>query len=272
MYDCIIIGKGPAGISCAIYLKRFNKNVLVIGRDYGSLGRAKVIENYYGFNSISGAELAKIGEEQAKNLGIEVITDEVLEIEDLTIKTVKTKTNEYSAKTIFLATGKTNSINIPGINNVNVSYCATCDGFFFRNKKLALIGSSSFMYHELEVLKNFTKDITIFTNDETKLENAISGKITRIYEENRIKYIEVGNNTYYFDGIFVASSNDSLSISKHLGLLTDSNNKFEVNNYKTNIKGIFAGGDAIDGLDQVSTSVSDGAKAAIEINKYLKEE
>ena len=269
MYDCIIIGKGPAGISCAIYLKRFNKNVLVIGRDYGSLGKAKVIENYYGFNSISGIELAKIGEEQAKNLGIEVITDEVLEINNLT---VKTKDKEYSAKSIFLATGKSNSVNINGINNVNVSYCATCDGFFFRNKKLALIGSSSFMLHELDVLKNFTKDITIFTNDETKIENAISGKITRIYEENRIKYIEVDNKTYYFDGIFVASNNDSLSISKHLGLLVDNNNKFEVNNYKTNIKGIFAGGDAIDGLDQVSTSVSDGAKAAIEINKYLKEE
>lgn len=86
------------------------------------------------------------------------------------------------------------------------------------------------------------------------------------------KCILVNDTEYLFDGIFVASSNDSMAIAKHLGLITDSNNKFEVDSFKTNIDGIFAGGDAIDGLDQVSTSVSDGAKAAIEINKYLKEE
>lgn len=267
MYDCIIIGKGPAGISCAIYLKRFNKNVLVIGKDYGSLGRAKTIDNYYGFNSISGLELAKKGEEQAKKLGIEVIDDEVLEIDNLT---VKTKTNEYNAKSIFLATGKSNRVNIKGIDSVVVSYCAICDGFFYRKKKIALIGSGEYMNHEYEVLKNFTQDITIFSNG-VDLDNAINGVIEEIYEKDNKKCIKVKGIEYDFDGIFVASSNDSLAIAKHLGLLMDDNNKFTVNNYKTNIDGIFAGGDAIDGLDQVSTSVSDGAKAAIEINKFLKE-
>ena len=261
MYDCIIIGKGPAGISCAIYLKRFNKNVLVIGKDYGSLAKAKQIDNYYGIESINGLDLAKKGEEQAKNLGIEVITDEVLEIMDLT---VKTKTNEYSGKSIFLATGKTNKININGLDKCEVSYCATCDGFFFRKKKIALIGSGEFMNHELEVLKNFTTDITIIEDYNV---------IKELYEDNGKKYISYKNGEIKeFDGIFIATSNDSLAISKHLGLITDSSNKLEVNNYKTNIKGIFAGGDAISGLDQVSTSVSDGAKAAVEINKFLKEE
>ncbi|MCR5462117.1 MAG: NAD(P)/FAD-dependent oxidoreductase [bacterium] len=269
MYDCIIIGKGPAGISCAIYLKRFNKNVLVIGKDYGSLGRAKVIENYYGFNSISGLDLAKKGEEQAKNLGIEVITDEVLEIMGLT---VMTKNNSYEAKSIFLATGKTNKANISGIDDSLVSYCATCDGFFFRGKKIALIGYGDFMMHEYDVLKNFTKDITIFSNSEENIKDLINGKIKKVFSKDEKKCILVNDTEYLFDGIFVASSNDSMAIAKHLGLITDSNNKFEVDNFKTNIDGIFAGGDAIDGLDQVSTSVSDGAKAAIEINKYLKEE
>ncbi len=268
MYDCIIIGKGPAGISCAIYLKRFNKNVLVIGKDYGSLGRAKVIENYYGFNSISGLELAEKGEEQAKNLGIEVITDEVLEIDYLT---VKTKTNAYEAKSIFLATGKSNKANINGINDVLVSYCATCDGFFFRNKKLALIGYGDFMMHEYDVLKNFTKDITIFTNQDITSEY-INGKIEKLYNNDKKKCILVNGSSYEFDGIFIAASNDSLAIAKHLGLVLTSDNKIETNNFKTNIDGIFAGGDTIIGLDQVSTSVSDGAKAAIEINKFLKEE
>lgn len=259
MYDCIIIGKGPAGISCAIYLKRFNKNVLVIGKDYGSLGRAKVIENYYGFNSISGIELAKKGEEQAKNLGIEVLTDEVLEIDNLT---VKTKNNEYSAKSIFLATGKSNKVSISGLNDEFVSYCATCDGFFFRKKKLALIGSGDFLNHEYEVLKNFTNDITIYEDIKN---------IKLDFNDNKKKVI-YNNEVNEYDGIFIACSNDSLSISKHLGLLIDNSNKFIVENYKTNIVGIFAGGDSISGLDQVSTAVSDGAKAAIVINNYLKEE
>ena len=268
MYDCIIIGKGPAGISCAIYLKRFNKNVLVIGKDYGSLGRASVIENYYGVGKISGFDLAKKGEEEAINLGIEVVTDEVIEIDGLT---VKTKDNTYDAKSIFLATGKSNKVNILGINVCQVSYCATCDGFFFRKKKIALIGSGEYMLHELDVLKNFTSDITVFTNTNDSTE-FVSGKITKLYTKDGKKVIEVNNNAYEFDGIFIAANNDSLSISKHLGLLMDENNKIIVENYKTNISGIFAGGDAIDGLDQVSTSVSDGAKAAIEINKFLKEE
>ena len=268
MYDSIVIGKGPAGISCAIYLKRFNKNVLVIGKDYGSLGRASIIENYYGVGKISGLDLAKKGEEEAINLGIEVVSDEVIEIDGLT---VKTKNNSYDAKSIFLATGKSNKVNIPGINDVVVSYCATCDGFFFRKKKIALIGSGEYMMHEYDVLKNFTTDITVFTN-ATGASDYISGKITKIFNKDGKKCIEVNNSTYEFDGIFVAANNDSLSIAKHLGLLMDENNKIIVENYKTNISGIFAGGDAIDGLDQVSTSVSDGAKAAIEINKFLKEE
>jgi thioredoxin reductase (NADPH) len=268
MYDCIIIGKGPCGISCAIYLKRFNKNVLVIGSNYGSLEKASVIENYYGVGSISGLELAKKGEEQAKNLNIEVITDEVLEIEGLT---VKTKTNEYNAKAVFLATGKTNKVNIPGINDIVVSYCATCDGFFFRKKKIALIGYGDYMLHEYDVLKNFTSDITVFTNENINSEY-VNGKITKLFSNDNKKCVEVNNTVYEFDGIFIAANNDSLAISKHLGLVVDDNNKIMVENYKTNIDGIFAGGDAIGGLDQVSTSVSDGAKAAIEINKFLKEE
>lgn len=268
MYDCIIIGKGPAGISCAIYLKRFNKSVLVIGKDFGSLEKATVINNYYGFKEISGIDLAKKGVEQALNLGIEVITDEVLEIDGLT---VKTKTNEYSAKTIFLATGKTNKANIKGINDCLVSYCATCDGFFFRKKKIALIGYGSFMEHELEVLRNFSSDITVFSNSITNDENVIDGIVELLNVDGK-KIIKVNDKTYEFDGIFVAVNNDSLAISKHLGIITDNNNKIEVKNYETNIKGIFAGGDAITGVDQVSTAVADGANAAIVINKYLKEE
>ena len=126
------------------------------------------------------------------------------------------------------------------------------------------------MQHEYEVLKNFTQDITIFSNG-VNIDNAINGVIEEVFLKDNRKTIKVNGVDYDFDGIFVANSNDSLAIAKHLGLLMDDNNKFTVNNFKTNIDGIFAGGDAIDGLDQVSTAVSDGAKAAIEINKFLKE-
>lgn len=269
MYDCIIIGKGPAGISAAIYLKRLNYNVLVIGRDFGSLAKAEKIENYYGFESISGIDLANLGVKQANRLGIDVLTEEVIEITDLTIKTNK---NTYTAKSIFLATGLSTNPNIKGIDKANVSFCAICDGFFYRNKKLAIIGSGDLMIHEKSILENFTKDITIFTNNnDASYDNQVSGVIEGISILDDKKIISVNNKKYEFDQVFIAIKSDSNSLAKHMGLIMK-DNKIVVDNYKTNIKGVFAGGDITLGFNQVSRAVADGANASIAINKFLKSE
>ncbi len=146
VYDSIIIGKGPAGISASIYLKRANCNVLVIGKDGGALEKTSAIDNYYGFsNTITGKELLQQGLEQAQRLEIDIETDEVVSIEKEDYFIVETRNNQYQTKTVILATGANrNTPKIKGIKELEgkgVSYCAICDAFFYRNKKVAVLGS-----------------------------------------------------------------------------------------------------------------------------------
>ena len=278
MYDVVVIGQGPAGISCAIYLKRFNLNPLVIAKDYGTLSINTKIENYYGIESIDGKELIQKGIDQAKSLGIEVINEEVLDIETYPSLEVITKNNRYQAKSIFLALGKSKEkAFIKGLKDYEgkgVSYCATCDGFFYRKKKIGIIGSDDYMLKELDVLKNFSNDIYVFSDKELDIEgvNVINEKIIEVYGNDYLEGVKTINDDYKIDGLFVAlGSQNGFSFAKHLGIMLDENNNIVVNNYMTNIDGIFAGGDVIGGLLQIVKAASDGANAAIEIKKYLKD-
>ncbi len=275
MYDTIIIGQGPAGITAAIYLKRFNLNPIVIAKDYGALNNASLIENYYGIESIKGSELIERGIEQAKQLGIKIVNEEVLAIEGYDTFQVITKNKIYDAKTIFLATGKSrDKLIAKGLKNFEgkgVSYCATCDGFFYRNKKIGIVGEGDYMLQELEVLKNFSKDIYVFSSLNVPGVNLINEKIIEVYGHEKLKGVKTINNDYELDALFIAiGSQSGFSFAKHLGLLLDDNNNIQVENYMTNISGIFAGGDVVGGLLQVCKASSDGAIAAIKIKEYLK--
>lgn len=278
MYDTIVIGKGPAGISCAVYLKRFNLNPLVIGKDNGALEDASYIDNYYGDIHIRGNELAKKGIEQAESLGIEVKTLEVVYVEYDGVYHVVTNNGTFDAKTLFLAMGKKKSQlsirNKSKFDGRGVSYCAICDGFFFRKKKIGLVGDGAFMENEYNVLKNFSEDITIFT-DGGKLSKdfnakVVEGKIVDLLGDDKITQVETTDGKYDVDGLFIALGTQSgLSLAYHLGLEMDEKGYIKVNNYKTNLPGIFAGGDVIGGLLQVSKAVSDGSQAALEIKQFL---
>lgn len=174
MYDVIIIGAGPAGISASLYTIRKNLKTLIIYKEESSLKKAKIIENYYGFeNGIKGEELYKIGIEQAKKIGAETINDEVTNIqigfeENRKIFKVQTLNNEFKSKSVILATG--NKKNKPDIENINrfegkgVSYCAICDGFFYKNKNVAVIGDGNYAISEANDLQNIVKYIKILTN------------------------------------------------------------------------------------------------------------
>ena len=179
MYDVIIIGAGPAGISASLYTIRGNLKTLVIYKEKSALEKAQKIENYYGFeNGIEGKELYKIGIEQAKNLGVEILEEEVTNIQIDFIDTdkeksrqifkVETLNNEFHAKSVILATG--NKKNKPNIDNIDeyegrgISYCAICDGFFYRNKDVAVIGNGDYAISEAIDLQNVAKTIKILTN------------------------------------------------------------------------------------------------------------
>lgn len=175
MYDIIIVGAGPAGISASLYTVRRNLKTLIIYKEESSLEKTKKIENYYGFeNGINGEDLYKIGIKQAQNIGAEVIKDEVTNIqadylnEKGHIFKVGTLNNEFEAKSVILATG--NKKNKPNIKNMDkyegkgISYCAICDGFFYKNKDVAVIGNGDYAIAEAMDLQNIARSITILTN------------------------------------------------------------------------------------------------------------
>ena len=290
MYDAIIIGSGPAGISCALYLKRSNLNVLVIGNGKTNLSKAHKIDNYYGFpGGISGEDLYNNGIRQAEELGIEVKNEEVTKITWDETYTVETVDNNYTGKVMVLATG-TNKVK-PRIENLDeftgkgVSYCAICDGFFYRNKTVTLIGNSNYVISECNDLINIASKVNIITNGKEvtdaldkylKEHNDISlytDKVVKIDGSSALeKVVLESGEEVVTDGLFIAEGSASATdIANTLGIITKGN-FIDVNeNFETNLEGAYAIGDAIGGLLQVSKAVADGALASQNIIKYLRE-
>lgn len=276
MTDVIIIGAGPAGISAALYLKRIKKSVKIFTTNNSTLKKAHIIDNYYGTPNISGDELYNLGIKQALELGAEVVDTEVIDIVSNEFFEVITKDGKYSSKTVIIATGSSrlNSKikNLDSYEGMGVSYCATCDGFFFRNKKLAVIGSGEFALYEAKHLLNVTSDVTILTNgvipDDVIINSGISYDTKVITEVTKDEKFNINGGLY--DGVFVALGvAGAANFAKKLGLEMDGN-YLKVNNFETNIKGLYAIGDCIGGLLQISKAVNDGALVSIEINKYLR--
>ena len=283
-YDSIIIGKGPAGISAAIYAVRSGLSVLVIGGGRGALERSEKIENYYGFpEPVRGAELVDRGIAQAKRLGVTVETEEVVSIGMEDVFTVKTPVSEYRGKTVLLATGKSRSgLKIPGFDELRgrgISFCATCDGFFYKNKRLAVIGSGDYAAAELLELQHFTKDITLFTNEDAvssvnfpETIQVVSAKIESFEGTEKIGGIKtVDGKTYPVDGAFVAlGTAGAADFAAKIGVAVNGTDIVVDSAFMTNVPGLFAAGDCIGGLLQVAKSVSDGAHAAKSMIAFLK--
>lgn len=289
MYDCIIIGKGPAGISASIYLKRSNFNCLVIGKESTALEKATCIENYYGFpEPITGEELYERGIEQAKKLGIQLITEEVIGIEYEDFFSIITNSYQYKAKTVLLATGK--SRNIPKINGIDklegkgISYCAICDAFFYRNKNIAVIGNGEYAIHEAEILSNVGKSVTILTNGKelpqnrsiSELENieVIENKISGIEGENKVESVKFQDRGKLpVEGVFIAEGTaSSVDFAKRLGAILNDKDIAVSDNMETNVPNLYAAGDCTGGIFQINKAVYEGAKAALSIVKKLRKE
>ena len=285
-YDVIIIGSGPAGISASLYAKRANLNVLIISKGEGTLKRVEKIENYYGLEKpLSGEEIEQRGIKQAENLGIEIVKDEVININYNTNFEVETVNNMYKAKKIIIATGSSRKRpNIKGIaefEGKGISYCAICDGFFFRNKNVAVLGSKEYALHEAEQLKNVTENVKILTNGEPIVENRsdefdVNEKQVREFRgEDKLEEVEFTDGTHEkIDGLFIAVGTASSSdLAKKLGVLLDENNNIIVDsNMQSNVPGLFACGDCTGGTLQIAKGVYEGMQAALAVIKQVKEE
>jgi len=282
MNKVIIIGYGPAGITAAIYLKRTGIDALVIGKDLGALdGYTDLVENYYGFSKpLEGKKLIQEGVDQAKKLGIEVITDSVISLkQDESNFIVVTEKNEYTAETVLLATGKTRqTLNIPGFKlfrGKGISMCATCDGYFYRRKKLAIVGCGAYMQHELEYLNRISNDITVFTHGNDlpiDVDNpVVTEKILSFKGTKKITHIVTEKQEYPVEGVFIAIGvPSSIEFASQLGVIVEKNSIAVDENYQTNIEGLFAAGDIIGGKLQITKSTYDGMLAADAIYNYLK--
>lgn len=283
MSNVIIIGNGPAGISAALYTARANIQTTVIGKDIGSLAKAGMIENYYGFeNPISGGTLIANGIAQAKNTGAELITDEVVGINYDGRFTVRTKNGEYGADSVIIATGSSRSApKIKGLKEyegMGVSYCATCDAFFYRGKDVAVLGDGEYAVHEAAELLPVARSVTILTN----------GKPMSAEVPEGIAVIEKGIEAFQGDDIFRgiqfkdASSHDfagvfiaigvagSTDLAKKLGAMTEGNRITVDENMMTSIPGLYAAGDCTGGLLQIAKAVYEGAKAGTEAVKFIR--
>ena len=281
MYDIIIIGAGPAGISSALYSKRAGLNVLILYYGASNLEKAEKIENYYGFvGGISGKELYENGIKQAKSIGVDVRYEEVINIEKIQDFTVTTDKSKYEGTTVIIATGsKKLRPNIKGViefEGKGISYCAICDGFFYRKKRLAVIGNGNYAVHEADYLKNIANELTILSNGLDMEEDTdilvIKDEISEIVGDSKVREIHFKNgNKIEVDGIFIALGQAGGSdFAKKMGVLLEGDDIAVDKNMQTNIEGLYSCGDVVGNLLQVSKAVHDGAEAGIAAAKYVK--
>lgn len=282
-YDVIIIGAGPAGISASLYAKRANFKVLVLYYGKSELEKAHKIENYYGFeNGISGEKLYFEGIKQAKKIGVDVLEKEIIDIkinENLMFE-ARTTNETFEGKTIILATGnkrvRPNIMGIEDFEGKGVSYCAICDAFFYRGKKVVVIGNGNFAINEADELSNIVKEVKILTNGESKPNTSKyvidERKIKQIHGERKVQSIEFDDGQVFeIDGIFIAQGiAGGSNFAKKLGVISNKDDIVVNENMETNIKGIFACGNLTGGLLQVNKAVYEGAKAGIAATNYIR--
>ena len=298
MYDIIIIGAGPAGLTAAIYARRASKKVLVLeAKTYGGqIINTLDIENYPVEEHISGFDFATKIYNQAKNLGAEITFERAVEIKNLgNEKEVKTLKNIYKAKAVIIATGSENRklglSNEDELVGKGVSYCATCDGAFYKNKKVAVIGGGNTALEEASYLSDIAQTVYIIhRRDEFRAEELLvshlkekdniefiyNSNITKINANNKLESIEVTNNdgtisSIDIDGLFIAVGR--IPENQNFGKLINLDKAGYVvanENCHTNVTGIFVAGDnRTKDVRQLVTATSDGAIAATEAVKYI---
>lgn len=300
MYDIIIIGCGPAGMTAAIYGRLANKKVLVLEKEAygGQILKANKIKNYPGFEEISGFEFSTKLYNQIKNLNADIKFEEVIEIKNNDIKEVITKKNTYQTKTIIIAAGSKNKeLGLVGENKFKgkgISYCATCDGNFYKDKIVAVNGGGNSAIEDALYLSNLCKKVyLIYRQKEFKID---SMSLTTLKEKENVEFILntninsingneklenitiINNNTKEetkldIDGLFIAIGHIPVSSICSDLINIDSSGYIEASETcKTNIDGIFVAGDIRKkNVKQLTTACSDGTVAALTACKYLIE-
>jgi thioredoxin reductase (NADPH) len=292
-YELAIIGAGPAGYSAAIYAVRAGIKTILLDKGFGG-GLAALspnIENYAGFESISGIDLTEKMKAHASKYTDIHFNEEVKKIKKINDKfTIETIKEIYSVKAIIFCLGTDyRKLNAPGekeLTGKGVSYCATCDGFFFKDKEVAVVGGGNSALIEAIFLKQIgCKEVyLIHRRDQLRAEKAYEDEaiqkgvkivyntnVETIHGEQKVDYLELHDvNTQKksklpIDGVFISIGEEPQnSLAKELGVKLDEKGFVIVDKQqKTNVKGVFAAGDITGGLRQVITACAEGAVAAL---------
>lgn len=298
MYDLIIVGAGAAGSSAAIYAARYNlKTILLTESIGGATATAYKIENYPGFPSISGMDLVNKFQEHVESQNVEILLEPVEKIEKLDNRF---KVNNYEAISIILATGTNKrKLGVPGEKEFlghGVSYCATCDGFFFKNLKVAIVGGGNNALYAALVLTDLAKKVYLIHRrkefrgepialtqikskdnvefvldsivEEIKGDKLVSSVVVKNVVTNETKDIKV-------DGVFIEIGTiPNTSLAAELGVKLDDAGYVVVDNsQRTSVEGVFAAGDITTNsnhFEQIVTAVAEGAIAAASAYEYIK--
>ena len=302
IYDLVIIGSGPAGMAAAIYAKRAMLYCLLLEKEYmpgGQVIQTYEVDNYPGIPKTNGMELSSKFAEHARELGIETQVAEVTDImPDGDVKEIILKNGEkIQTKTIILATGAVHrTLGVPGekeLAGMGVSYCATCDGAFFRNKITAVVGGGDVALEDAVFLSRMCEKVyLIHRRDEFRgakiLQNQVKNNdkieilwnsvVTKIDGDSKVESIQIENvdshvdKTLDVDGIFIAVGTKPVSDLLKGRLDMDDQGYIKAGeDGVTNLPGIFAGGDGrTKNLRQVVTAVADGANCVQSVERYLQ--
>lgn len=300
VYDVIIIGGGPAGLSAGLYAGRGKLKTLLIEKETfgGQTATTHEVENYPGVLKVTGPELSEIMREQVENFGVDIVKEGVVEVDfKYDIKVVKTYENEFKAKTVILAMGA--KPRLAGFKNENefrsmgVSYCATCDGAFFEGLDIAVIGGGDSAITEALYLTRFAKTIKIIhrrkefraakslvkkAEDHEKIEFILDTVVEEAQGDGILENLILRNvinnekSELTVSGCFVFVGLDPINdIIKDKIDLDDFGYVISGEDMKTNIPGVFVAGDLRQkNLRQIITAASDGAIASIMAEKYLE--
>ncbi len=294
IYDSIIIGAGPAGLNAALYLRRYGSSCMILTNPEqpSQVDITPFVDNYIGIEGVTGAELAKKMVEHTKKFDVEIIYEKVGDIKkEKDIFVIVSEKNSYKARTVIIATGaKHRKAEIKGESEFlgkGVSYCATCDGFFFKGKKVAVIGGGDSALSSAIFLKDLGCDVTIvhrrneFRAAKVYVEKAkkigvkfeLERTVSEIKGSKMVEKIVLDNGKEIpVSGVFVAIGEvPAVEIAKKIGVkITENGFIITDKSQMTNIPGIFAAGDVCDNpLKQIITACADGAVAAFSIKKWL---
>lgn len=285
MPSILIVGGGPAGLSAAIYAARANIQTTVLYKDGGALEKTDKIENYFGFvDVISGPDLLTRGRAQAERLGAQLIQTEVTGIEYAEKGfSVKTTAGAYAADAIILATGAPRATPpIAGVHEFEgrgVSYCAICDALFYRGKAVTVLGEGEYALEEARTLLPVATSVTLLTNGAPAPANLPEGllvdtrKVAAVEGDDKVTGVSFADGQpIAVDGVFIAyGTAGSGDFARKLGAQVEGNKIQVGTDLSTAVPGLFAAGDCTGGLLQVAKAVSDGAQAAMNAIKFVRQ-